>query len=198
MVNFSDIYGIRPNHDAPAKGKILVANPLIMEKYFKRSVVYIIEEGKDDMYAGVVLNKKSKYTLADIVSEAEDFPEIPVYRGGPVGMNNLFYLHCLGNMLTGSVHIGGNIYMGMEMLPVISYMSAGNRTDGFIKFFLGFSGWSPGQLKMEIATDSWGVGNLPYPYKCLKYDEELWRKSVLSLGSGYASWLRVPPSYSYN
>lgn len=198
MIKFSDIYGIHPNRIAPSKGKILVASPLITEKYFKRSVIYIIEESKNDMFAGVVLNKKSRYTLADIVSEVEDYPEIPVYRGGPVGSNNLFYLHCLGNMFTGSIHIGGNIYMGMEMLPVLSYLSAGNKPDGYIKFFLGFSGWSPGQLKMEIATDSWGVGHLPNQYKCLKNDDEIWHKSVLSLGKGYEPWLRVPRTLSYN
>lgn len=198
MMNISDIYGIQPNHEPPEKGKILVASPFIMEKCFRRSVIYLLDEGEDDIYAGVVLNKKSKYSLGDIVHEARQFPKIPIYQGGPVGTNRLLYLHCLGNMFTGSVHIGGNIYMGVEMLPVISYLSAGNKADGYIKFFLGFSGWSSGQLKMEIATESWGVGKLAYPYKCLKNDDALWRKSVVSLGKGYSPWLKIPYSYNYN
>lgn len=198
MITLSDIYAIQANKEKPGKGKVLVASPFITEKCFKRSVVYLFEEGEDDTYIGLVLNKKSGCFLGDIIREIKWLPKIPVYLGGPVGTNRLLYLHCMGNIFTDSVHIKENIYLGTDLLSVISYISAGNKIDGYVKFFLGYSGWGAGQLKMEIATEGWGVANLQNSDSCLKYDNSLWRKSVITLGEGYSSWLRIPGSYNYN
>lgn len=197
MIKFSDLYGIHPNHEKPAKGKILVASPLLKDECFNRAVIYMLDDEKDNIFAGVVLNKKSEYFLGDIIQDRW-IPRIPVFCGGPVATGRLLYIHCLGNLLTGSVRISSNIYLGMDLLSVVSYISAGNKVDGYIKFFLGYSGWSPGQLNMEIATESWGVGTLAYTEKCLEDDDALWRKSVISLGDGYSPWLHIPGSLSDN
>lgn len=196
--SFSDIYGIKSNGVKPSSGKILVANPMLEENTFNRSVIYLTEHGGNVGAMGFVLNKPLPFTLNSVFDKFDWLPDIPVYSGGPVENDHLFYIHNLGNIITDSLHIAGGISLGGDITSVISYISAGNKVEGYIKFFLGYSGWSEGQLQMEIKTQSWGVG-IPQADDLLTADgEPLWRRSVQNLGNGYSSWLKIPYSPMLN
>lgn len=198
-ITYSDIYGITPNKKIAEKNKILVANPLLDDPYFNRSVIYLATFDSYDDIMGFVQNKPFPFTLNSVSDTFKEFKDIPVYCGGPVEPDRLFFLHTLGNTIIDSQYIGNGISIGGDLISLLAYLSAGNKVDGYIKFFLGYSGWSAEQLQMEIKTESWGVtdlkgDNILYSSE----DTKMWKKYVKELGEGYSSWLRVPPLPIFN
>lgn len=198
-ITYSDIYGITPNNKIAEKNRILVANPLLDDPYFNRSVVYLATFDSYDDIMGFVQNKPFPFTLNSVSDTFKEFKDIPVYCGGPVEPDRLFFLHTLGSTIIDSQYIGNGISIGGDLISLLAYLSAGNKVDGYIKFFLGYSGWSAEQLQMEIRTESWGVtepkdDNILY----LREDAKMWNNYVKALGKGYSSWLRVPPSPIFN
>ena len=68
------------------KGKILISNfTLLNDEQFNKSIVLIV---KDDSEAtlGFIINKKTRYLLSDLNERSKGI-DIPIYDGGPVGMD---------------------------------------------------------------------------------------------------------------
>ena len=198
-VNYSDLFGITPNKKSADKNRILVANPLLDDVWFSRSVVYLAAFNGENDIMGFVQNKPFPFTLNSVSETFKNYPPIPVYCGGPVEPDRLFFLHTLGSAIIDSQYIGNGISRGGDLISLLAYLSAGNKIDGYVKFFLGYSGWSASQLKMEIKNQSWGViepkmDDILYS----REEEKMWKKYVKELGEGYLSWLKVPPLPIFN
>ena len=68
-----------------------------------------------------------------------------------------------------------------------------------IRFFLGYSGWSRGQLTSEILKNTWALNPNPGHTDVLTGAEDLyWRREVRRLGEKYRSWLLVPSNPAFN
>ena len=88
----SDPYRIEYNHVEPCQGCVLIAEPFLRDHFFGRSVVFIVEHEAGGGTMGLVLNKPLPVMLGDIMSDCYSPEEIPVYRGGPLAMDTLFFL----------------------------------------------------------------------------------------------------------
>ena len=95
--------------------------------------------------------------LNDVVKELKYWEDIPLYKGGPMGTDTLFYLHTLKNV-EGALAIGGGLYLNGNFDEIKRYILQGNQVEGNIRFFLGYSGWQDGQLNHEIAANTWMIG----------------------------------------
>ena len=91
-------------------GSLLISEPFLADSCFKRSVVLLSEHDKHGTL-GFILNKPTDLKLNEAV---EDFPEfnVPLYFGGPVDTETLFYIHTLGNKLEGSREIAAGVFWG--------------------------------------------------------------------------------------
>src|SRR5690554_7276175 len=76
----------------PSKGHLLIAEPSIIgDVSFNRAVVLLAEYNESGSI-GFILNKPLRYTLKDFVPEITS--ELPIYNGGPVEQDNLYFIHC--------------------------------------------------------------------------------------------------------
>ena len=72
-------------------------------------------------------------------------------------------------------------------------MRSGNNIEHNIKFFIGYSGWSSGQLSEEIEERVWAVNNNYFVEQCISQEGDLfWRMAVEGLGDEYRTWLNYP------
>ena len=119
---FQDLFQIRHNDDRVEVGKVLIAEPFLEGKYFNRSVVYMVEHDPSGS-VGFVLNKPLPYTTSELVKELEGV-YFPVYIGGPVERNQLYYIH-RRNDIPDSEEIAKGIYWGGDFKALTEMLKAG-------------------------------------------------------------------------
>lgn len=192
MAAYNNIFKITHNDILPQEGSILISEPFLQDAYFQRSVVLLIEHTQEASM-GLVLNKQTELQVNSFFPELEELPEMPIYLGGPISPNRLFFIHSLGSaIIPGSVKVNEHLFFDGDFETLKRYMLNGNRIEGKVKFFLGYSGWTEGQLGNEIKQNSWVVSNTPGSNVMLANGEAFWKRSLESLGSQYGTWTKYP------
>ncbi len=191
MYSNTDIFKIETNHIVPAQGKILISEPFLCDYIFGRSVILLVDHTKEGTM-GLVLNKPLPLFLNDILQDFNYQESIPIYKGGPLSTDTLFYLHTLEG-ITDSLPISNGIYLNGDFNAIKEYILQGNPIKGKIRFFLGYSGWEYEQLHRELEENTWLVST---ESKDTIMDEnagaEFWKNSLGRLGSKYELWSRFP------
>jgi putative transcriptional regulator len=190
MTDINDILKIRTNNVEPSKGKILISEPFLFDYYFKRSVVLLAEHNDDGTF-GLIINKPVEFTLNDVI---QGFPkvDIPVYLGGPVNTDSLYFIHTLGNQIDGSLKIIEGLFWGGDIEHVKELLTIGKLTHDEIKFFVGYSGWVSKQLEGELDRNSWLVANITADRVMKNEGQNLWKKLVKKMGGDYSYWINFP------
>ncbi|MCD4664308.1 MAG: YqgE/AlgH family protein [Bacteroidales bacterium] len=196
MTDINDILKIKTNNISPAKGKILISEPFLMDYYFKRAVVLLAEHNEEGSF-GLILNKPVDVILSDVL---QDFPifDTPVYLGGPVKTDSLYFIHTLGEQIDNSLEIKEGLYWGGDIEVVKELITIGKIEPNEIKFFVGYSGWVSRQLEDELAKNSWLVSNIKAKQVMQENSEELWNSTIKQLGKDYAYWTNFPSDPSMN
>ena len=135
-------------------GCLIVAQPFFIDSYFNRYVILICEHNKNGSL-GFQVNKPLKNNLNDFLKNIKTKKE--VYLGGPVNNNNLYFIHYYNNLEKESVKLNNDIYFGNNLKQLSKLISLNKINLDTYKFFLGYSGWSSGQLEKEINDNSWIV-----------------------------------------
>lgn len=178
------------------QGKLLVSEPFLADPYFKRTVVLVSEHSKEGS-VGFILNKLTDIKLSEAI---KDFPEsnFPVYFGGPVQMDTLHYIHKLGDQLPGSKEICKGIYWGGDFDILKVMIEADKIKPGDIRFFIGYSGWTPEQLEQEMLNKAWIVSNANEKFAFNDNPKGLWGQVLRSLGNEFAIIANFPENPSLN
>lgn len=186
------IFQIESNKATPRKGSLLVSAPFLKDYHFARSVVLMVEHN-DEGSMGIVMNKNfsNLMTLNELVPELASIPPIPLYKGGPVGRDTLFYLHTF-SYLKDALPLGNGLYVNGDFEQMKRYILAGGGTQGMVRFFMGYAGWQRGQLTQEIEANTWMVSNDSQVDLLNMYLRDLWKESLCDMGGKYAVWSRYP------
>ena len=103
---------------------------------FRRSAVIIVDHNHHGC-VGFVLNKLHEFSSKDIIPEINY--NFPIYRGGPVEMENLYFIHNQPKKIPNSLKIKNNLFWGGDFKKVISLINSKQIKLNQIKFFLGYS-----------------------------------------------------------
>ena len=181
----------------PAKGRLLVATPPLVDENFDRTVVLLLEHGPEGAL-GVVLNRPSGTEVEQALPGwgrlAADPPV--VFVGGPVGEDAALavglarrdeepagWLPVLGRLGTVDLH--------REPLRLAPSVES-------VRVFAGYAGWTAGQLEGEIEAGGWIVAE-GQPGDAVTVEPlDLWR-TVLRRQPGTVAWLaNYPDDVSVN
>ena len=173
----------------PQKGRIIISEPFLHGELFSRSAVLLVEYSSQGA-VGFILNKPFESDLNDLFSMPLGYtPEL--FTGGPVSPDNLFYVHTLGAQLEGSIQIKDQLSWGGDFEALKFALVTGTVKPEQVKFFVGYSGWSAGQLEQEIAENSWLVVESD-TYQVMNSNRNFWLESVKSAGGHYETWQNFP------
>ena len=81
---------------------------------------------------------------------------------------------------------------------VKALIKAGELKESEIKFFLGYSGWSSGQLEHELQDQSWIVVNSNPSIALERNDKKMWQDFIKKMDTDYAIWHTMPDDPELN
>ncbi len=191
--DFSEIFKIETNDIKPKRGRVLISEPFSVGDIFRRSVVLLTDYSKKDGAMGLILNKPIPEDKAEEIFLSEfNIDDLTVSVGGPVSPEKIFYLHTLNNkIIDKSIEIMPGLYFGGNFSQLKEMIIAGALPPNKVRFFAGYSGWSPNQLEDEIKRNSWLVKDIKSK-EVLKVDKKIWTKQINQLEEKYKMWTLVP------
>lgn len=191
-----DYFKIESNGLAPEKGRILIAEPFLSDIYFKRSIVFITEHNSEGS-VGFVINKPVHMSVTELLG---DFPAFngQFSIGGPVGTNTLHFIHTLGTLIPNSVHVYDNVWWGGDFEILKELIREKVISSNQVRFFLGYSGWTPKQLDEELSNNAWLVAEIDSNVLMLHNMDQIWQDLLLAVGNKYKMWINSPENPSLN
>lgn len=186
------------NRNTPRVASLLISEPFMLDPNFQRSVVLLCEHDPTEGTVGYVLNQPASIQLKDVIEDLAE-AEFPLFFGGPVAQESLHFIHKCPDKLNSGIDLGNGLYWGGNFESLRILIGNGDITQDEIKFFIGYSGWSPGQLDSELQENSWVVANEYNPDITFGHDiENLWKEVIISLGPKYAHIANFPQNPLWN
>lgn len=191
-----DLFTILPEDKIPDKGKILISEPFLPDTFFSRSIVYLTDHTAEGS-VGFILNKSLNIKVADAITDFESWDE-SLNMGGPVAPDTLHYIHNMGDIIPNSVLVDKNIFWGGDIDAIRELIKQGRMKYSQIRFFLGYSGWSAGQLERELKENSWVIANITPEIVMKSRGNDAWKQVLRGLKNRYRMWADFPDSPDMN
>lgn len=175
---------------APAAGRLLVANPSLDDPNFSESVLLILVH-EDNGTAAIFLNRPTW------VDPVEAFPEIAelaayhdaLYLGGPIAPAELLLLFEQdGPPPPGVLPIADGVYFSPNA-ALLAEMDLASPDAPRARIYAGRAEWGPGQLARELAAGRWRVVTADSDDLFAEDPASLWRRMPLA-GDGVTAALR--------
>ena len=139
-------------------GQLLIAMPGMRDERFAKSVIYMCAHSEEGAM-GLVLNQRlDSLKFAELISQLELDEEhlsrdVPVHFGGPVESGRGFVLHTSDYQQDATLEVVN----GVALTATVDILKAIAQGKGPQKSLLalGYAGWGPGQLDMEIRANGW-------------------------------------------
>lgn len=188
---------------APEAGRLLVAAASLTEPSFRRSVVLLLDHDEQGTL-GVVLNQPTGVDAGEVLPAWRPHLTGPplVFRGGPVALDSALAVAAVPGPADGEEPEGFRRVAGP--LGVIDLDAPPTRLApqlSAVRLFVGYAGWSAGQLEGELAQHAWYVvEGLPGDaFADLGGDPDAMWRAVLARQGGELAWLaRYPEDPSLN
>lgn len=158
-------------------GSLLLAHPSMRDPNFRRSVVLMSVHNAEGAM-GVVLNRPTGKRLGEFSGDFALGPlaTVPLFTGGPVQTEQLVLAAWEPR------EDGFRLHFGVEPDKAIQFLADDS---AHVRAFVGYSGWSAGQLENEMKHHTWVVADVPEDLMAQAADESLWRTV---LGREGAEW----------
>jgi putative transcriptional regulator len=173
---------------------ILVAHPAFRDLEYRQTVL-IAAPAPNGGHVGVILNRPTRRSLGSLFPEHEPSKKVadPVYYGGPFSRGALVALVRADSAPgTGSVLLMKNLYLAFRANTIDHVIET---RPNEARYFVGYVGWRPGELKAEIDRGLWTVTGAELETIFRKDTEGLWEellqqsrriRAALPLGEGVA------------
>ena len=175
---------------SPSKGTLLIANPFLKDPNFSRTVIFLCEHTPEGSF-GFVLNKVFPKPLEELVPDL-NVTNFPVFQGGPVQRDALHFLHQYPQFISGGEEVMENVYWGGNFESLLINLKNNDLDKDRLRFFVGYSGWSKGQLNEEMKEESWLTVKATRKLIFNTRPEDIWKSSLKHLGGEYEMMINFP------
>jgi putative transcriptional regulator len=177
-------------------GQVLLADPFMLDPYFHRAVILLCEHHQQGS-VGFILNKSIDMKVNDLMAEFPNF-DSEVFYGGPVQTDTLHYIHNVGELLDESVQVATGVWWGGDFDKLKFLIASELIKPENIRFFVGYSGWSSGQLMEEMEIGSWMTASMDANYLFKLQPAQLWSRVMYNKGDLYEIISDMPEHISWN
>lgn len=171
----------------------MIASPKLLDPNFYRTVLLMVQHDEQEGAMALVLNRPTQTYLRDIwpkVSDGECRRDGVIFHGGPCE-GPLMLLHT--HEPASQIEIGRGLHLSSQEEQIRWLVE---NDGGPFKAFVGYAGWSPGQLESELTAGSW----LHIPAADGNLIEQLpdWDQIIAELTPDVIEIKIVPPDPSLN
>lgn len=170
----------------------LVANPMFRDLDYRQTVL-IAAPAPSGGHVGVIINRPTRRSLGSLFPEHEPSKKVidPVYYGGPFSRGALVALVKTDETPgTGSVQLMKNLYLAFRASTIDHVIE---RTPNDARYYVGYVGWRPGELRREIDRGLWSVLDADRDLVFRKDTEGLWEELLQQTRRIRARALSVRP-----
>ena len=156
---------------------ILIAHPAFRDLEYRQTVL-IAAPAPNGGHVGVILNRPTRRSLGSLFPEHEPSKKVvePVFYGGPFSRGALVALvRADAAPGAGSVLLMKNLYLAFRANTIDHVIET---TPNDARYFVGYVGWRPGELKSEIERGIWSVLNADIDVVFRKDMEGLWEEML--------------------
>jgi putative transcriptional regulator len=173
-------------------GALLVAHPSMTDPNFRRAVLFVSAHDATEGAMGVILNRPLDKQVVDLVNDTppEGLEEVPVFLGGPVGKNQLMFAAFEWEEANG-LRLNHNVN-AEEAHDLV------DQDPTSIRAFVGYAGWSAGQLEAEMKQCAWLVHKPTRAALAPDRLPNLWSDIMRGLGPWYKLLAAAPDDPSLN
>lgn len=181
-----------PDSSAVLGGSLLLAHPSLRDDNFKRTVILIASHDSEGAM-GVVLNRPLEKQLGELNDEFAQSPlaQVPLFAGGPVNPAQVILCVWRPHPETD----GFQLMFGIDPEKAAELQ---NEEGVHIRAFLGYAGWTGGQLEEELQRDTWVVSPLVSDLLEDAPAEQLWRDLLGQLDDEWKLLANEPDDPSLN
>ncbi len=174
-------------------GQLLVAHPNLRDPNFRKTVLFLSAHDDREGAHGLVLNRPTNKSLTDFLPdhELDALGEIPVFFGGPVGAQELTIVSF--DWVAGEAKITFHSQISLDQVQILA--GSGSK---LIRAFVGYAGWSGGQLESEIQQSAWIVHPATELILSKASNNETWLELMKDLGPAYHLLAIAPDDPSLN
>ena len=154
---------------------LLVAHPAFRDLEYRQTVL-LAAPAPNGGHVGVILNRPTKRSLGSLFPEHEPSKKVvePVFYGGPFSRGALVALVRADQTPGGgSVLLMQNLYLAFRANTIDHVIET---TPNEARYFVGYVGWRPGELKSEIDRGLWSVMNADVETIFRKDTDSLWEE----------------------
>ena len=175
----------------PQVGKILIASPFLDNTSFERAVILLLTN--DDGFMGIVMNKlsHSPETANSLLDNLKNGPKTPLYDGGIVDKDVLFCVH-RNRRIKNSLQLKEGLYVNGDFTQIENMALKGKESSPKFRFYVGYAGWSAGQLEQEIQEGSWVVSEANTDLLFSQDVSQMWGTALRRMGEPYSIWAQFP------
>lgn len=155
-------------------GTFLISAASLNDPNFEKAVI-IITEYNEKGALGFVINKLFPRRLNDL-EEFKNAVPVPLYEGGPVEKEHIFFLHHKPDLIKDSTLVTAGIFMGGDFNRAVEKMNSGILNANDFKLFIGYCGWDDSELEEEIAEGSWLIRDALIETVFTRNTEMLWEE----------------------
>jgi putative transcriptional regulator len=154
---------------------LLIAHPAFRDLEYRQTVL-LAAPAPNGGHVGVIINRPTRRSLGSLFPEHEPSRKVvePVFYGGPFSRGALVALvksdHTPG---PGTVLLMKNLYLAFRANTIDQVIEA---TPNDARYFVGYVGWRPGELKGEVDRGLWSVLNADVDTVFRKDTEGLWEE----------------------
>lgn len=134
-------------------GIILKSTEMMEDPNFTRTTI-LITEFNDKGATGFITDKIYPRKFNALV-EFSDSPPFPLYDGGPVDREHLFFIHRCPQLIQGGIPVNDTVFFGGDFKQAVAAINKRHIGVHDIRLFIGYCGWDAGELEAEIAEGSW-------------------------------------------
>ncbi len=174
-------------------GSLLVAHPGLLDPNFRRTVLFISANDPEEGSFGLVLNRPAGQNVSDILPDRDmgSLSRVPVMIGGPVSRDQLVFATFRWHAASGKMECRHHIGVDEAEKVLIDHQAT-------VRAFIGYAGWSKGQLEGELAQHAWMVK--PPDENVLNPDRSttIWRELLSTFGPTFRLIAEAPDDPSRN